>query len=280
MSNSFILSTERSSRHRSGIGAGLTRSDSTTLPRGESGSFAVFYNDRFAVGPDAPPIPLDAEFLYEPPRKSRKEEKCTKHNLRRRSSTGSLTQNLFLTETPSISINVRPKSDILNADVEFDLQVLLPTTPPRVISRLPLPSTPTPRQTIDEAATPDPPSTPASFQEVTQQLPLDARFLSPDSNTLSPTPSDGRTSPKELEGLLENYYTLPDSPELLAGGVFRPMFSPISEESSSQLSPQSPYRSDRRDSQRSQPVGARSPLSGNRGMLLSHSRSVVILIAF
>ncbi|KAF8809618.1 hypothetical protein BYT27DRAFT_7135848 [Phlegmacium glaucopus] len=267
MSNSFILSTDRSSRYLSGIGAGLTRSDSTTLPFGERNPFAMFDHDRFSIGPDAPPIPLNAEFLYEPPRISRNEERRSKRSLRRRSSTGSLSPKLS-PETPSISSNIRPNSVIISADVDFDPETILPKTPPRVkpsMPRSPLPHIPTPRQTIDEAMTPDQASTPSlSFQEVTQQLPMHTQ-LSPDFNTLSPdSSSEGHTSPRELEGLLLNYYSIPDSPEMsTAGGGFRPIFSPISEELSSQLSPPGPYRVDRRDSQRSQPVGARSPLSGS-----------------
>jgi len=271
MSNSFILSADRSSRYLSGIGAGLTRSDSATLPFGERNPFVMFDNDRFSIGPDAPPIPLNAEFLYEPPRTSRKEERRTKRNLRRRSSADSLSPKLS-PDRPSISSNTRPNSAVINADVDFDLEAILPKTSPRVkplMLRSPLPRTPTPRQTTDEAMTPDQANSPVSFQEATQQLPVDTRLLSPDSNALSPDPSlEGRASPKELEGLL-NYYSTPDSPEMsTTGGAFRPIFSPISEESSSQLSPPGPYRSDRRDSQRSQPVGARSPLSGNlRGIV-------------
>ena len=45
MANSFILSADRSSTGCGGIGAGLTRSDSTTLPRWECSSSASFYND-------------------------------------------------------------------------------------------------------------------------------------------------------------------------------------------------------------------------------------------
>jgi hypothetical protein len=276
MSNSFTLSPDRSSIYRTGTGAGLTRSDSNTLPRGERSRPSTFYNDRFSIGLDAPPIPTNAEFLYEPPRKPRNEDKCTKRNLRRRSSTGSLSPKIP-PDTPSISSNIRRNSVIINADVDFDLETFIPKTP-RVKPSIPLPHSPTPRLTINEAPTPDPANT---FQGVAQHIPMDAQLLLPDSNIPSPALSEGRISSKELDGLL-NYYSISDSPAVLvAGGVFRPMFSPISEESSSQLSPPVPYRCERRDSQRNQPVGARSPLSGNfRGMLLSHCKFVIILIVF
>lgn len=230
MSNSFVLSTDRSSLHRTG----LTRTDSATLPNWEWNS----HNDRFSIGSDAPPIPPNAELLYEPPRRSRNEGKRSKQ-----SSTASISPKIP-PETPSISNNTRLNSVIVNAD-DFDLD---PGTPPR---------TP-PRPTIDEAMTPD---------QAGQQTTVESQLLSQDSDTPSSPLSSCPTSPKELEGLL-NYYSLPDSPEMLvAARGFRPMFSPITEESSSQSSPPTPYRTDRRDSQKSQPVSGRSPL---RGMLLLH----------
>ena len=250
MSNSFILSTDPSSLYRSGTGAGLTRTDSATLPSWEWNS----HNDRFSVGSDAPPIPLNAELLYEPPRRSRNEGKRSKQ-----SSIGSLSPKIP-PETPSISNNTRFNSVIVSADVDLDLETLPPGTQPLENPLMP------PRLAIDEAMAPD---------QASQQTPVETQRQDPDIPS-SPL-SSCHTSPKELEGLL-NYYSLPDSPELLVTARgFRPMFSPITEESSSQLSPPTPYRSDKRDSERCQPVGGRSPL---RGMLLLHSRSAVILIEF
>lgn len=209
----------------------------------------MFYNDRFSVESDAPPIPSNAERLYEPPRISRNEGKRSK-----RSSTGSISPKIP-PEAPSISNNTHRNSVIVNADVDFELETGLPETQPLEnpsIPRLLLPRAP-PRLTIDEAMAPD-------------QIPVEphGHFLSQDSDNLSSPPSSC-TSPKELEGLL-NYYSIPDSPELLVTARgFRPMFSPITEESSSQsASPPTPYRSDKRDSQRSQPVG------GRRSMLPLH----------
>jgi len=250
MSNSFILSTDRSSLHRSGTGAGLTRTDSATLPNWEWNS----HSDRFSIGSDAPPIPLNAELLYEPPRISRNEGKRSK------SSTASLSPKIP-SETPSINNNTRLNSTIVNAD-DFDLETFPPGT---------LPHTP-PRVSIDEAMTPD---------RASQQTTVESQLLSQDSDTLS-SPSSSHTSPKELEGLL-NYYSLPDSPELLiATRGFRPMFSPITEESASQSSPPTPYRSDKRDSLKSQLVGGRSPLRARDSTVLpkdSHPESAQANIA-
>lgn len=239
MSNSFVLSTEPSSLYRSGTAAGLTRTDSATLPNWEWNS----YNDRFSVGSDAPPVPSNAELLYEPPRRSRNEGKRSKQ------SSISLSPKIPH-ETPNNTLN----SVIANADVNLDLETVLAGTQPfedPSIPRLP------PLLAIDEAIPPD---------QASQQIPVE--LLSQDSDTPSSPLSSYNASPKELEGLL-NYYSIPDSPEMLNARGFRPMFSPITEESSAQLSPPTPYRSDKRDSQRCQPVGARSPL---RGMLLLHSR--------
>ena len=239
MSNSFILSTDRSSFHRSGTGAGLTRTDSATLPSWEWNS----HNDSFSIGSDAPPIPSNAELLYEPPRRSRNEGKPT--------STASLSPKIP-PETPSISNNSRLNSVIVNAD-DFELE-------PETISRTP------PRLSIDEPTTPP--------DQDSQQTTVESQFLSQDSDNLSSPPSSCPTSPKELEGLL-NYYSLPDSPEMLvAARGFKPMFSPITEESPLQASPPTPYRIDRSDSQRSRLGDGRSPL---RGMLLLHSRYAVII---
>ena len=239
MSNSFILSADRSSFRRSG--AGLTRTDSATLPNWE-------WNDRFSIASDAPPIPLNAELLYEPPRKSRIEGKRSKQP-----SIASLNSKIP-PETPSIANNTRLNGVIVSDDIDFDLE----TSP---VATLP----PTPPRLSDEA---DQPS---------QQTTAESKLLSRVSDPLSSPPSSSH-SPKELEGVL-NYYSIPDSPELLgASRGFKPMFSPISEESSSQPSPLTPYYSDdKSDSQKSQSVGGRNP---NRCMLLLHSRFAVILIVF
>ena len=257
MSNSFVLSSDRASLYRSG--AGLTRSDSTTLPRWSRNSSMMLSNDRFSVGLDSlPPIPSNAELLYEPPRKLRNEE-----TLPKRSSTDSLSPKIPLA-TPSICANTSPTCVIVNPDVDFK-EAFLPSTLP-LVSQSSLPHTPT-RLTM-ETTTPDQAGKPPS-EKANHKILVDAQVLSPDSDTPSSPPSSGHTSPQELEGLL-NYYSLPDSPELLVAG-FKPMFSPISEESLSQLS--SPFpRSDRRDSQS---MGTRS-----QSMLLSHIRFAVILIVF
>ncbi|CAA7269931.1 unnamed protein product [Cyclocybe aegerita] len=267
LSNAFVLPNDnRLSRFRTST-VGLTRSDSTTLPRGDHAGPSS-YHDRFSVGPDAPPVPSNAGFLYEPPKKSRaalewREKK--RQELKRRSSTGSLHPKI-LPETPSYD---RPISALLSPGAEFDLNdlnslllkspALVQTPPPP--PRSPLPPTPQPKR-VEESKTVELTPTPAA-----RPLPIGPQTPSSDFlSLLSPAPSsDGLPSGKNLESDdVLNYYSHPDSPEPLMTGGYRPGVSPISEETSSQLSPPTPYR-DRRESQRSTgtPLGARSPLSGS-----------------
>ncbi|KAF8955059.1 hypothetical protein BDZ97DRAFT_1861760 [Flammula alnicola] len=273
MSNTFVLSSDnRSSRYRSGI-VGLTRSDSTTLPRGEHNFGAAYNNDRFSIGPDAPPIPSNAEALYEPPKRLRSAAEWREkrnQNLKRRSSTGSVNIKA-LPETP-LAASDRPASTLLSPGVEFDMSsIIQPSTPepesrkPPSLPRSPLPPTPKlPYLSSEDGHSSKRGSTPDVYQEATQRFPLDSQLISPDLSLLSPSPSsEGPHSAKNLEDVL-NYYSLPDSPDIQAAGPnYRPAFSPISEESSSQLSPPTPYRNDKRESQRNMPIGARSPLSGS-----------------
>ncbi|KAF9011839.1 hypothetical protein BDQ17DRAFT_1420247 [Cyathus striatus] len=99
---------------------------------------------------------------------------------------------------------------------------------------------------------------------------------SPDSNSSYPTSpepiyasseqspaSDKAPSPKDIRDVLD-YYSFANASEAPVDRGFKPAFSPISEESSSQLSPPAPYN--RRQSLRS-PLGARSrsPISASFG---------------
>lgn len=271
MSNSFVLPSEnRLSRYRSSV-AGLTRSDSTTLPRGEH-SFGGHKadKDRFSIAPDAPPVPSNAEFLYEPPKKPRKAGELVEkksQNLRRRSSTGSLNPRT-LPETPSTT-SQRPNSVLFSPGVEFDMNSILrspESQKPPSLPRSPLP--PTPRLPYsagaDQTSFTQESLSDKSYQEAIQRYPQDSELISPDLNSLSPSASsEGHQAAKNYEDVL-NYYSLPESPgPNLAINGYRPAFSPISEESTSQLSPPIQYRGDKRDSVRNTPVGARSPLSGS-----------------
>lgn len=280
MSNSFILPSDtRSSRYRSGI-VGLTRSDSTTLPRAEHSFGAPYANDKFSIGPDAPPIPSNAESLYEPPKKPRniEELKDNKREWKRRSSTGSVAIKAL--PQPPLLPSPRPVSTLLSPGVEFDMSsIIQPTTPeaeprkPLAVPRSPLPLPPTPKLpylSSDDGGSSKRGSLPDEYQESMQHFPSDSDLLTPDLNQLSPvTSSEGGGGPRTGENLEDvlNYYSLPDSPDVIPSSSYRPAFSPISEESNSQLSPVSPPKfPERRDSHsRSVPLGGRSPSGSPRG---------------
>lgn len=273
LSNTFSLANDaRSSKYRSGA-VGLTRSDSTTLPRGDH----IYGSDRFSIGPDAPPIPADAEFLYQPPKKSRLAEEWRekrRQNLKRRSSTGSL-HHKALPDTPSATSS-RPISALISPSLDIDFNRMFtspaPLTPPS-LPRSPLPLPPTPKPTISIGEDKNPDGVPP-LPEGVRRLP-DPHTPSPDMSLLSPSPApsaDGNPYSKNVEDVL-NYYSIPSPDPLVTGANYRPAFSPITEETSSQLSPPTPYRNDRRDSQRNTPIGARSPLSG-RGTFLDRFCSI------
>ena len=267
MSNSFILpSDNRASRFLRGAG-GLTRSDSTTLPRPEH-SYGAYSEDVFSISPDAPPIPSDAEALYRPPKKLREGVERGNKSVDALTRQGSGSSVKALPKPPSTA-SAR-SSPLLSPGKEFDMADIIHSsaadarrTPPVPRSPLPLPPTPKlPYLTSEDGHSSmhssKQSSLPDEYQSSFQQFPLDAQLLSPE---LSPLSSEGPPSGRDLDGVL-NYYSLPETPDVMSPSGFQPAFSPISEESSSQLSPPVPYRSsERRDSTR--PFGGRSPSSGS-----------------
>ena len=257
-SNTFTMFNDnRWSGYRSG--AGLTRSDSSVLPR----DYTSRDPDLFSIGPDAPPMPAGAETLYEAPKKPRSERR---KQLKRRSSTGSL-HTKALPDIPT----TRPNSLLLSPPSEFDilrspdpwLSSPIFQTPPAIYKTLNEPRTPvTPLSEWGKglSETGDTTSTLPALPEGVRRLP-DPLLQStpPPSSNISAESIDTQTVDDVL-----GYYALPDqSTPLMAGATFRPAFSPIREETSSQLSPLSPLRNERRDSKRLLPLGARSPLSGS-----------------
>ncbi|KAG2007284.1 hypothetical protein CC2G_014988 [Coprinopsis cinerea AmutBmut pab1-1] len=248
MANTYVLSSDnRRSRYRS-FGGGLTRSDSTTLPRGERGGMI----DYFEVDPEAPPIPTNAEELYIAPKTPRTPLPPTDSAkpLRRRGSTGSIATRL---DQAPISPPTRPTSVVLS--------------PSDIIPPIPLQSQQQRQQS----------SAPSDSQEVNRNnqdrkhippaIDVEAPVAQPQPSPrpLSQTSPSGseQASPRHLEDVLD-YYSFSENPPGGTGYAgFRPVFTPITEESMSQLSPPTPYRNERRDSHRSQLIGARSPLSKN-----------------
>lgn len=275
LGNSFVLSSDtRSSRYRSGFG-GLVRSDSATLPRGDHPLLNSPYwrdrtlsvaSDNFAADIKAPPVPANADKVYVPPQTPRHSalDAKKKSNVRRHSSTGSLGSPVSKDE--SSDSKSRPNSiSEFNRELERDMQAL------RRISRI--------SEAPSSASTnpPNPEAESTSPTSLSEQSPIavsSARAEAEASPSL-PEPSDqpsttsnagpsGLSNPsiaatKELDVL--EYYA---SETQIA---FAPAFSPIIEESSSQLS--SP--GSRRLSQRMTPTSrTMSPLSGTlNGKLIS-----------
>ncbi len=144
MSNSFILpSDSRASRFLRGAG-GLTRSDSTTLPRPEH-SYGAYSEDVFSISPDAPPIPSNAEALYRPPKKLREVMERGSKSAEALTRQGSGSSVKALPKPPSTA-SAR-SSPLLSPGKEFDMADIIHSstadtrrTPPVPRSPLPLPA--------------------------------------------------------------------------------------------------------------------------------------------
>ncbi|KAJ7701756.1 hypothetical protein B0H17DRAFT_163878 [Mycena rosella] len=249
--DSFVLSNDRSSRYRSGTSV-LTRSDSATLPRGEhpfspawsarkSGAFTPIDGMGFPI-PPVPPMPEELRRVIAETRDRLKVDDSAGKQTRRRSGSDAETPMTPLARTNS-------GSRAISEDARYE----------RRVSR------------ISEA------TTPASTAPVTpdmSSLPNSAATQSPDTsnfhNGVSPSTfptspgqsstaaSDARSS-RDLDNVLD-YYNFEPSPGFAEGSSsgfdpptpdvaadpnrYHPAFSPITEESGSQLSPNS-FRSRR-----------------------------------
>lgn len=295
IANSFVLSSDkRMSRYRSGA-SNLTRTDSATLPRGEHPFLyspyprertLSAYSDyspnsrRASIIPPVPPVPsplppIPNPELYSPP------------------VTGS---RMVVPETR----NAKASSfGAVLADGDVDAESA-PQEDPQPIST---DFRPTRISRISEANSSDPSinrkdgSAGASNQSLVPTSPLSleppARPTStetrPESQIVSPASvsSTAPSSALDLEGVLDYYRQdsspgfvpppppPPPPPENFTNG-FRPIFSPISEESSSQLSPPTPYR---HDSPR-QPVKVVLGSSSSSGMWHESSGFVLLKSCF
>ncbi|KAF5323113.1 hypothetical protein D9611_009235 [Ephemerocybe angulata] len=258
--NGFSLSHDRraSAASRFRNGAGLTRSDSTTLPRGD------YDDERFEVDPNAPPIPRNADVLYVPPKQPREGPTRPRiKTLKRRSSTGSIA--MPDSEPPLLpnSPQPRPTSEIVSPT---ELHAAFPLSP---LGRSPSP-------TPDADSFPLPPGFSQDRRHIPPAINVSTAFGSGSSGQGDNTPTTGEGVVASPEDVL-SYYSSTDNPDS-APSVhrgWRPVITPITEESLSQLSPPAPYTAgDRRDSQRHQPLGARSPASPGRiRSMLSPQRS-------
>lgn len=273
LGNSFVLSSDaRSSRYRSGFG-GLVRSDSATLPRGDHPLMnSPHWRDRalsgtsdtFAADPDVPPVPSNADKVYVPPQTPRHSgaEPKRKSNVRRHSSAGSLPSPV----SEGDSNDSRSRSNSIGEftremeKIGKDIQALrrisriseapstTPTTPANPEIPLHTPSEPSP---VEVPSTQEEPSPPPS--EPPNHSPTTSNSRSPGVSSTTTT-SSVISSTKELENVLD-YYSSSDGPER----AFAPAFSPIIEESSSQLSSPASRRLSHRTTLTSRTM---SPLSG------------------
>lgn len=243
--NGYSLSYDRRMSSKRSF-RGLSRADSMTLPSQE-------YDDHFEVAPDAPPIPSNAGALYVAPKETRGEgsnSNARANKLRRRSSTGSIP----LSEFDSASLPASPLPPRPNSACVSPTEVQQAAYPFSPLRRSPSP---------DPNAGSNPPFTPR------KHVPP-AIDVSPAAPPPVTSPEGVATSP---ESVLDYYSTeSADSIPPIQRG-FRPVFTPITEESMSQLSPPAPFAKDnRRDSQRHQPLGARSPASPRSESQYSSSR--------
>ena len=235
MANSFVLSADsRGSRYLSGVS--LARADSATLPRGEFTLLhSPYWRERTSGGefslspavhsPPVPPVPDNAELVYVPPKAARltsesrskpRESVPGKAQSERVSGSGMISRNGDECRVPPVPENPaitspNPDRNVLEEEASGGidlprLPVLVPIDPPE--SR---------RASLVKRESLEPTASPA----------------------ISETPSSAR----DIDNVLDYYSLDENSPEAPFQG-FRPIFSPIREETSSQLSPNSPYRRD------------------------------------
>ncbi|KAJ7326384.1 hypothetical protein DFH08DRAFT_1084939 [Mycena albidolilacea] len=246
--DSFVLSNDRSSKYRSGASV-LTRSDSATLPRGEhpfSPAWSIRKSGAFtpidAMGMAIPPVPQMPEELRraiaESRDKLRVDESAERRN-RRRSGSDAETPITPLMRTNSGSRirgeDTRRISRISEAPTTSSTAPMTPNT-----------------SATDSVANTEPSPNTSNFQAGASP----ASFpTSPGESTNSI--SDTRSS-RDIDNVLD-YYNFEPSPGYPGGqsafdlpspdapidpNRFQPAFSPITEESGSQLSPNS-FRSRR-----------------------------------
>ncbi|KAG5635629.1 hypothetical protein H0H81_010576 [Sphagnurus paluster] len=263
LANTFILSREtRASRYRSG-GSTLTRIDSATLPWGDfSLPHSPHWRERASLestlspgftSQNLPPIPANAEQVYMPPRNVRK-------SVDSRDKESHVPQEVF--GPPAVILlrgedpySLRPSSQVSEAPSSAhsaQLAYTLPDTPGSTPQRSPLLAPPLRSDRRRYSVRPD------------------SGLLSISDGAPSPALSDTPSSARDLEHVLD-YYSFAHTPEPVVERSFRVPFSPITEESSSQLSPPTPFRSDSPRSMRSLPAGrfflgtvSASPIGGVR----------------
>ncbi|KAJ6511372.1 hypothetical protein C8R47DRAFT_732240 [Mycena vitilis] len=257
--DTYVLSGDRSSKYRSGASV-LTRSDSATLPRGEhpfSPAWSIRKSGAFTpvdgMGVAIPPVPQMPEELRRVIAESRDRLKVDEAGERRRSRRRS-GSDVETPVTPLVRTNSGSRiSGSSSDDARLEKRVSRISEAPTPISAALL--TPDlPSATDSAAGNTDPSPNTSSFH---------AGGASPSSFPTSPgqssTAASGRYS-QDIDNVLD-YYNFEPSPGYSGGASssafdlpspdipadpnrYHPAFSPITEESGSQLSPNS-FRSRR-----------------------------------
>lgn len=270
MSNAFALSGDtRTSRYRSGTSS-LTRSDSATLPRGEFAMLhSPYWRDRTHSGGEmslspwsappepVPPVPVNAELVYVPPKTVR--QGFDSREKRRHSSTGSLRSEGL--SDPATSATTQTGSADLDKALHRISRITedtssLPKTPQLPAADLKTQNIEDTKQSSSSEAGPSRvPSTERESETYSEGI------MSPGLSV-----SEAPSSAKDIDNVLD-YYSFPDTPDPGLDRNFRPPFSPISEESTSQLSPASPFRGDLKRVVNSGRFFVGSPASPNGNMV-------------
>ncbi|KAJ4490346.1 hypothetical protein J3R30DRAFT_70335 [Lentinula aciculospora] len=277
--NTFVLSSdERAARYQS-WGSVLTRTDSATLPRDETPFFSPPMshstpdNNHSLV-----PLPPNADSVYIPPKNPRRISDAR----RKRQSTGSLIPRSDsegeLSLGRSSSIGLPPPTD----DQQSQSVLSISETETAILNN---------KTSLPNNENIAPPSASDSLNPLSPYLsPNPGRPTSRASSDggSSNRPTSSTSSGKDYDTMLDDYYAnadpmSPASPETVSSGGhipftldsphFRPPFSPITEESSSQLSPPTPYRRDskRHTGNTGSPNGPRATRSTQRLLPIGES---------
>ncbi|KAF9029518.1 hypothetical protein BDZ89DRAFT_1065306 [Hymenopellis radicata] len=223
MANSFVLSSDHASRHRSGASS-IVQMDSATLPAGEHPFLgSPMIRDRtLSWNPSAspntpglvPPVPTNAELVYSPPLHFRREDKPKPSE-----RTGSVKRRSR--DSDSLAYFKSPDASMPNDSVPSErLHCIVETSP-----------------TIEAPRFADNDSTSVDATAQTTTTRPESVGASSMPQAITPSTATSSTSEKDIGGVLD-YYELPISPEPgTTNNGFKLPFSPISEESTSQLSP-------------------------------------------
>ncbi|KAF8219638.1 hypothetical protein L208DRAFT_823633 [Tricholoma matsutake] len=258
MANTFVLSGDsRASRYRSGVS--LARADSATLPRGEFTLLhSPYWRERTNSGgeltlspstpPPVPPVPDNAELVYVPPKAVRH---ASETRSKRNDSVPRSTQSERASDSRTSSLPgngdaqaSRRISRISEQDTSLPPQPQDPVVGPRSHDH-DIPTEEAQKDIVDSSSGLSLPV----LDPIEPLEPLSPRLSSFDKresgipSEASPVTSEPPSSARDIMSVLDYYAQDANLSDQAIQG-FRPVFSPITEETSSQLSPSSPYRRD------------------------------------